>query len=122
MKRLSDYKGVEAIELWADIFDDVSTITSDEEVRECTIGKNISIKDAAKVIFRKFPKESYNVLTRIDPEASINGANVFPGLVNFVMELTIGEDSRTFFKSAEQEISAEEPSGSATVNTEDGLK
>ena len=120
MKRMSDYTGEAAIELWADIFDPVQVIAEDKEVQKYTTGDSFSVKDAAKVIMKKHKKEAFEILNRIDPE--INGANAFMGVIHFVTELVFGENSRTFFKSPEPEKSDTESSGSATENTEDGVK
>lgn len=120
MKRLSDYTGTEAFELWADIFDPVFKIISDDKVKKYTAGKDISVQEASKVILKKYPKEAYAILSRIDPD--INGANLFPGLVIFVTEMTLGDSARTFFRSAEPEKSDKEPSGSATESIGDGVK
>ena len=119
MKRLSDYEGAEALDLWVDIFDDVSTIISDDEVRGYTTGQNISINKAAKLFMKKYPKETLSILKRID--GNINGASAFPAVVNLVFELTLGDKASAFFSPAGQENSEEEPSGSATENTEGGL-
>lgn len=121
MKNLSDYTGEEAIELWADIFDEVTAIITDKEVAKVTTGDGASVKDASKVILKKFPKETEKILTRID-DSDLNGANIFPRLATFVTEMIIGDKANTFFKSAEQEVSEEESSGSATENTEGGAK
>ncbi len=122
MKRLSDYTGADAIELWADIFDPISTILTDEDVKRHTSGKSISINDATKVIVKKYPKETFEILGRVNDKEEINGANAFPMLVSLVAELVIGDKASTFFKSAEPVKSDEESSGSATENIEDGVK
>lgn len=116
MKRMSDYTGEEAFELWADIIEPVGAIIDDEDVKKFTTGKDLSIQDAAKVILKKHRKEAFEIMRRIDPE--INGANILVGLMVLVAELTTGESSRTFFKSAEREKSDGESSGSATASTE----
>ena len=120
MKRMSDYTGEEAFDLWADIYEPVRAISDDKEVKKYTSGKDIDIQEAANVILKKHRKEAFKIMNRIDPD--INGANILTGLIIFVAEMTTGESSRTFFKSAGREKSDIESSGSATENTEDGVK
>ena len=118
-RALSDYTGSEAIELWADIYEPVSTILADEDVKKHTTGKGISVNDAAKVMLKKYPKEVFEILNRVD-EKETNGANVYSKVVTLIIELISGEKVSTFFKSAEPGKSEEEFSGSATENTGDG--
>lgn len=120
MKKLSDYKGADAIEIWADIFDTVTDILSDEDVSKYTSGKDADIKKACKVIMKKHPEEVFFVLNRIDDEP-INGANAFNKTTAFLIELLSGRE-QAFFRSSEQESKAGKSSGSATENTEDGVK
>ncbi len=121
MKRLSDYTGEEAIEIWADIIDPAMVIIEDEEVQKYTTGKGISIKDAVKVILKKYRKEAMEILNRIN-DKPLNGASSFPALTVFVSELVFGDNVKAFSRSSEQEKPEDESSGSATGNIKDGEK
>lgn len=122
MKKLSDYTGKEAIELWADIFEPLSVILNDSDMKDDMTKKSISLMEEAKVVMKKYPNEIYEIIKRIDPEGDINGANVFTKVAVLLAELRYGDRVSAFFSSAEQEISENESSGSATENTEDGVK
>lgn len=121
MKRLSDYTGTEAIELWADLFDPLSAILEDNNIRAEMTDPKVKLMDVAKKVMKIHSGEIFTILSRIDDE-EINGANVFNKTVILLAELKYGNKMSAFFSSAEQENSDEEPSGSATENTEDGSK
>lgn len=121
MKKLSDYSGKEAIELWADLFDPLSAILEDKNIRAEMTDPKVKLMDVAKKVMKTHSEEIFTILSRIDDE-EINGANVFNKTVILLAELKYGNKMSAFFNSAEQEISEEEPSGSATENTEDGSK
>lgn len=121
MKRLSDYTGKEAIELWADLFDPLSCILEDEDIRTDMTDVKVKLMDVAKKVMKLHPEEIFTILSRIDDD-EINGANVFNKTVILLAELKYGDKMSAFFSSAEQEKSEEEPSGSDMENTEDGSK
>jgi len=80
MKRLSDYKNDEALELWGDIIEPMSAIITDEEVRK-TFQSGTNITTIVKMMLKKHPKEVSKILLRIDPEP-FDGVNVIARLVN----------------------------------------
>lgn len=121
MKKLSDYTGKEAIELWADLFDPLAVILSDEEIRKEMTSANVVLMDVAKKTLKKYPDEMFAALSRIDTD-EINGANALNKVIVLLAELKYGDKLSAFFNSAEQEKSDEEFSGSATENIEDGSK
>lgn len=121
MKKLSDYTGKEAIELWADLFDPLSKILTDDEIQKDMVGANVVLMDVAKKTLQKYPDEIFGILERLD-DSEINGANVLSRIMILLAELRYGNRVSAFFNSAEQEISDEESFGSAMVNTEDGSK
>lgn len=114
MKRLSDYKGEEAIDLWADIIESVSEIIKDPELQN--IANNVSVIDAAKYILKTHKKETCDVLLRID-DTPINGLNVLIRTVSVLSEIgEIPELADFFGMQGQNEVS--ESSGSAMENTE----
>lgn len=118
MKKLSDYKGEEAIELWADLIDPLTTILSDKEFTSGLKGK-ATLKMASEIL-KKYSHEAMEILTRIDPEP-IDGMNMLLRLVALLADIGANKEVIAFFGSAEQEKEGSESSGSAMENTEDGL-
>lgn len=118
MKKLSDYKGSEAFELWADLFDPVTKIFSDQKIVALT-KKGSPLNAIAGKIFKLHPKEIEHILTTID-STPINGSNLYSRVIEFLKDMFTSEES--FFKSAGQENEQKESFGSATENTGDGVK
>lgn len=121
MKRLSDYEGEEAILLWGELFDPMIELLSDTEITEAIRKKKSTMFDVAKLALKKHPKELYTILACIDDD-EINAANVLTKVIVFLTELVTNGKATAFFNSAESEEEESEYSGSATENTEDGLK
>ena len=116
MKKLSDYKGDEAIELWADLLEPLTVILSDDNVREAIqSGKPRAV--IAKEILKSHSKDATEILLRIDPEP-IDGLNIVLRLVALLADVGQNDEIKTFFGFAEQAKTELEPSGSVTENTE----
>lgn len=115
MKKLSDYKDEEAIELWADLIEPMSTIFADGKVREL-YGSNITKIEMAKMILKLHPKESIDILKSIDP-TPVDGLNIIFRLIALLTDLGRSNEFESFFGFAEQEQTESESSGSATVIT-----
>lgn len=116
MKRLSDYTGDEAIELWADLLDPISDILTDKDVAKVTQSGAPPIA-IAKEILKNHKKEAAEILTRIDPEP-LDGLNFIMRLVAILVEIGERSDVKAFFGYAAQEKTESESSGSATESTE----
>lgn len=120
MKKLSDYQGDEAIELWADLLEPMTKILGDNEVQKViTSGKPKLL--IAKEILKSHKKESTEILLRIDPEP-INGLNIILRLIALLADIGENEEIRGFFGYAEQAHTENESFGSVTENTEDSEK
>ena len=117
MKKLSDYKGEEAIELWADLLDPVTAMLANPNVANAAKGNGGSMLNMAKVLMKESPKAVEEILLRVD-DTPIDGLTIPLRLLNLLNELQENESLKGFFGSAEQEKTAEESSGSATGNTE----
>lgn len=117
MKTLSDYKGEEAIELWADLIDPLSAILTDKEFTASLRGK--APLTMAKEILKNYSKEASEILLRIDPEP-IDGMNILLRLVALLADIGQNKEVMVFFGSAVAEQLESESSGSVTENTEDG--
>ena len=119
MKTLSDYKGEEAIELWADLIDPLTTILSDKEFTSGLKGKaKLTI---ASEVLKKYSHEAEQILLRVDPEP-LDGMNMLFRLMALLADIGKNKEVMAFFGSAEQEKEESESSGSAMESTEDGLK
>lgn len=116
MKKFSDYKGDEAIELWADLLTPISTILEDNEVRD-VIQSGASKLRIAQSILKKHKVEAVDVLTRIDP-TPVNGFNLILRVVSVLAEIGENEDVKSFFGYSEQTKKQNESSGFHMVNTE----
>lgn len=116
MKKLSDYKGEDAIEIWADLLTPLGAIINDEKIAKAvTSGENRIL--IAKQILESHKKEATEILLRID-NTELNGLNILIRLANILQELGESEELKSFFGYAEQVTMGNEYSGSATENTE----
>ena len=116
MKRLTDYEGEAAIDLWADLLDPISSIINDANVAK-VIRSGESKMVIAKEILKRHKEDAEKILLRIDPEP-INGLNIVVRLIEILADIGNNEEIRPFFGYAAQEKMEKESSGSAMVNTE----
>ena len=120
MKKLSDYKGDEAIELWADLLEPITMILGDKDLSKVlTSNKPPLLK--AKAILTKYSVETEKILLRIDPEP-LDGLNIIVRLTSIIVEIGQRDDVRAFFGFAGQAQTEDESGGSVTENTEDEEK
>ena len=117
MKRLSDYKGEEAIELWADLIEPLTVVFKDENLMNAVKGKAPLL--IAKEILKSHKKEALEIMLRIDPEP-IDGMTVLMRLAGLLADIGGNKEIMSFFGSVRQETSESESFGSVTENTEDG--
>ena len=120
MKKLSDYKDDEALELWADLLDPLTVILTDNKIRKIVQSGKPKIT-VAKEVLKAHKKEAVEILTRIDPEP-IDGFNVVLRLVNLLAEIGQNDEIKSFFAYAEQAETDNESSGSPTENTQEDAK
>ena len=115
MKKLSDYKDDEAIELWADLLDPLASILGDEKIQKIVkSGKSKMV--IAKEILTSHKKEALEIMLRIDPEP-IDGLNIVLRLVGILTDIGQNEEIKSFFGFAEQAKMEKGSSGSVTENT-----
>lgn len=119
MKRLSDYVGEDAIDLWADLMSPIARILTNPSVQRVMRAGGAPVT-IARDILKNCKKEAYEVLTRIDDEP-LTGANVIVRAVALIAELRDNEDLAGFFGRSKP-TSGKSSFGSATENTEDGAK
>lgn len=113
MKKLSDYKDEEAIELWGDLLEPLTNIISDNEVKELL--KTSKLK-CAQVVLKKHKSDAITMLKRID-DSEIDGLNLVLRLTELLAEIGSNEDIKGFFGFAE--LTDKEFTGSVTENTEE---
>ena len=116
MKKLTDYKDNEAIDLWADLLDPLSDILTDEKIRK-VVQSGKSKMDIVKEILKRHKKQATEILLRID-NTPIDGLNIIVRLVDLVTDIGENEEIRGFFGYAEQDQTEDESSGSPTENIE----
>lgn len=116
MRKLSDYQGDAAIELWADLIEPIAKIIADD-----SIAKTYRTKpriEVAKEILKLHKDEATEILTRIDP-TPLTGLNIVVRLLELLLEIENAEELKGFFVSAGQAMTGSEFSGSVMENTGD---
>ena len=95
MKKLSDYKGDEAIELWADLLEPMAAIINDTDVAKVVkSGKDkLSI---VNTILKSHKADAEKILLRIDPEP-LDGLNIIVRLIELLVEIGKRDDIKSFF-------------------------
>lgn len=116
MKKLSDYQGEDAIELWADLLEPLSNILTNPKI-VATVKSGEKPLIIAKDILSECKKDALQIMLRIDP-TPIDGFNIIVRLVELINEVGKREDIKSFFGYAEQAKADSEPSGSAMESTE----
>ena len=113
MKKLTDYKNEDAIELWADLIGPMARILGDEKTKHLVNTK--SPLEIAKGILENHKAEAVEIMLRID-DTPIDGLNIITRLAGIVLEIMNSEELRGFFGSAGQEQTESASFGSATAN------
>ena len=116
MKRFSDYKGNEAIELWADLLEPITKIFQDQQIAQ-TVKSGKAVFQIASEILKKHSKEASEILLRIDP-TPLDGLNIILRLAELVQEISEREELKTFFGFTPQAMMGKESTGSHTESTE----
>lgn len=120
MKKISDYKGDDAIELWGDLLGPISNILGDKRI--AIIVKSGKPKMAiAQAILKTHKEDVKEIFLRID-DSEINGLNILSRLMNVLNEFESDEDLKSFFGFAEQAGTDSVSTGLPTVITEDDGK
>ena len=115
MKKLSDYQGAEAIELWADLLEPCTEILTSQEVKDA-FANRLPVIEMAKAVLKAKPKEAEKILLTID-STPVNGVNILTRLMALINDLLADENSAAFFGFAAQATGANESSGSAMAST-----
>lgn len=116
MKRLSDYEGDEAIELWADLLEPIARILSNKKIKELYESGAPKVL-LAKEILKQNKKDATEVINRIDP-TPFNALTLIARVISILTEIEETEELKSFFDTGEQAKMEDESFGSATENTE----
>lgn len=100
MKKLSDFKGDEAIDLWADLLEPLNSILADDDVRK-SLQSGESKLLIAKAILKAHKADAEKILLRIDP-TPLDGMNIILRLVAVLADIGQNEEIKGFFGYAEQ--------------------
>lgn len=120
MKKLTDYIGDEAIELWADLLEPLTKILGDKKVADVIqSGKPKML--IAKEILKEHSEEAKEILLRID-DTPIDGLNIVVRLVAVLADIGQSEEIKSFFGYAEQAKTDKKSSGSPMVSIVDDGK
>ena len=120
MKRLSDFKDGDAIDLWADLLDPIASITSDEKIATVARSTGNKIKIAQEIL-KLHKSEAVEILLRIDP-TPVNGLNLIARVVDILLEIESSPELQGFLGLSEPEETNNESFGSATESTKEGAK
>lgn len=121
MKKLSDYTGEQAVELWAEIMPMIGSVISDGTVKEIIQQGGTALELAGGILGVK-AKEVAGILTAIDP-TPVSGLNIIGRLVSLITEVSSDPALADFFAlTGGSEKTPNIYGGSATENTEDGEK
>lgn len=116
MKKLSDYKGEEAIELWADLMEPAGKILADKKIADVIKSKKAPIF-IAKDILKLHAKEAMDIMLRID-DTPVDGLNAVTRLLVLIGEIMEDDTAKSFFDTQGQKMDSVS-SGSATESTEE---
>lgn len=115
MKRLSDYKDEEAIDLWADLLEPIGNIASDKNIAKIVQSGGNKL-NMAKEIIKSHKSEVVEILLRID-DTPLNGLNIVTRLVDILTEIESSPELKDFLGLSEQEKTNDKSFGSATGST-----
>jgi hypothetical protein len=117
MKKLSDYKDEQAIELWADLLDPLVEIFKDQRIIDAFRSGKPTIVLAQEMI-KSHANEVSKMLLIVDP-TPLNGLNILIRLVGVLNELMEDPTLSDFFGLSAVAKKQETSFGSATENTGD---
>lgn len=116
MRKLSDYKGNDAIDLWADLLIPITSIMSDDKIAN-VVRSGMPKMTIAQTILKNHKEDAIEILTRISGEP-VDGLNVIVQLISVLTEIGQNEAIKPFFGFAEQVSKDKKSSGSVTESTE----
>jgi len=119
MKKLSEYRGEEALDVLADLIEPSAEIMQDKELIELFRAKNMAT--AAKVALKNHKKAVLAIMARLEDEDPATYAPSLFALPMKLLEIFNDPELIDLFTSQGQ-TEVQTNSGSATVNTEGAEK
>lgn len=116
MKKISDYKGDSAIDLYAEILEPIGEILQDKEISQALSNKK-SIMQIVGIAFRKYKEAVKKIVLSVD-DTEIDGKNIFSRFTTIFIDVLNDKDFIDFFKQAEQVRTDGGSFGFVTENTE----
>lgn len=116
MKKLSDYKGEAAIELWADLISPITAIAADKKTKE--VYDNGTYMDVIRYVLKEHKKEAMEICLRVD-ETPIDGINIVTRTFGIFTDVMNSPEAQSFFGSAQRANDLNALSGFATESTEE---
>lgn len=120
MKSISDYTGEQALEMWADLFDQFAEILLDKDIIAVTTKGKVDIQTAARLAIKNHRTALLDIFKYIG--ADVNGASLFANVVTLITEMILGGKMSTFFGQSTQGTSDAASFGNVTENTGDAAK
>lgn len=120
MKRLSDFKGDEALDLFAEIIEPLGIIFADPEIQKLS-GKKVKPVEYVKPALRNHKEELYFVMAKLEGMEVEEYKKTVNGLTFPLQILTLINDPITkqlFTSQSQTDLISLASSGSATENTE----
>lgn len=117
MKKLTDYQGAEAIELWANLLEPFSTILAHPEAQKALRDENRTPLSIAQAMLRVSPEAVVQIMQTID-DTPVDGVNAVVRILDVLLEIMNNKDFSAFFGFAVTGETESASSGSATANTE----
>lgn len=118
MRNLSEYKDEEALEMLAELIDPVVNIFGDPEVAKA-YRSGVIIK-AVQLSIKSHPKDVMRMLAILEGVPVEEYHCNLLTLPKILLNVFNDPELKSFFTEQSEELISEEPSGSATENTEEG--
>lgn len=100
MKRLSDYVGEDAIDLWADLLEPIALVLADPNIKALYESGKPKLL-LAKEILKSHKAEAEEIIARIDP-TPFNGLTLVTRVIGLLSEIEESEELWAFFDTGEQ--------------------
>lgn len=116
MGRLEEAKGVDAIDLIADLIDPITDIAQDDEIQKITHAPNTPVLKIVKAILKLHKKEAVEILAILDGVPAEEYRGTVLTITKKLLSLISNPELQDFFGLSGQKTE-QKSSGSATENT-----
>lgn len=114
MKKLSDYQGEEAIQVWGNLIEPGTAILRDKKLKPMIKGNKSQIEIATYII-KNHAKEVEKILLAID-STPVNGINLLGRTMTLLSDITDNAEALSFF-GVQTPKKSKASTGSVTENT-----